>query len=88
MSHEFIVWEISIKARLSDQLQNVCTHLELIALYYCSPGSVVLFMINLDHSEVVFSLEDPQLKKSSRDIYWLTSTELPELTSKYVSLRS
>ena len=56
--------------------------------FVCSPGSVVLLMMNVDHSEVVLSLGDPQLQKSSRDIYWLTSNELPELTSKYVSLHA
>ena len=45
-------------------------------------------MINVDHSEVVLSLGDPQLQKNLRDIYWLTSTDLPGLISKYVSLHS
>ena len=38
-------------------------------------------MINLNHSEVVLYVEDPQLQKSSQDIYWLTSTDM---LSKYV----
>ena len=38
-------------------------------------------MINLNHSEVVLYVEDPQLQNSSQDIYWLTSTDM---LSKYV----
>ena len=41
----------------------------------------MLFMINLNHFEVVLYVEDPQLQKSSQDIYWLTSTGK---LSKYV----